>query len=208
MKRLLLFTATIALLQVPVWGAACQTGTLASYMAMATPGCTLGQVVVSGFTYKASAGGGAVKITPKEIIVTPQLVPVGTQGLQFAAPWSAKASAGAVSQTEGSLITYHVMSTDPTITVKQLRLNGDGFTGGLITTASVTETLGATAAAFTLKVYDNCKEVCSEQTQAMKTIPGVATLVVVDKVALKAQQGDTSLKDFVDWFTTCVPCVE
>jgi hypothetical protein len=85
MRKLFLFAAGIALLQVPGSAAPCMTGTLASYIAMASAACSLGNLQLSGFAYKASASGGAAEITADQITVTPALIPTGTFGLQFSA---------------------------------------------------------------------------------------------------------------------------
>ncbi len=86
MKKLLLLAVSIALLRVSGSAAPCMTETLANYIALGPTGCVLGNLTVSGFAYKAKAGGGAAEITADQITVTP-LLAVGTFGLQFAAPW-------------------------------------------------------------------------------------------------------------------------
>ena len=209
MKQLILLTASTVLLSVSSPAAPCAPGTLASYMVSAAAGCTLGNLTVSGFTYKASATGGAVEITPDQIMVEPLLAPVGSFGLQFSAPWRA-----VTGQTQGSVITYKVMAqpttTPPGNTIKELMLNGSGFTGGLITSAIVTEGPVTSAAVSPLQVYEKCKgaTVCQTKTTAkLELKKPAAAMVVSDNVALTAKQGATTVGDFADWFVVCQPCV-
>jgi hypothetical protein len=207
MKQLIFFAAAIALLRVPGVAAPCATGTLASYMSSAAVGCTLGNLKVSGFTYKASAKGGAAKITPEEITVQPLLPPIGIVGLQFTAPW--KADTG---QAQGSQINYKVLappsSTPPGTQIKQLTLDGSGFTGGRVTTATVTETAASASVAYALPIYEKCGSatVCQTKTSATATITPTSALAVFDNVALKAKKGSTTIGNFTDWFSTCPPC--
>ena len=102
------------------------TETLANYIALGPTGCVLGNLTVSGFAYKAKAGGGAAEITADQITVTPLLAPVGTFGLQFAAPWGVETG-----QSQGSNITYQVLSPNPSMQVQQVRLDGNGFKAGM-----------------------------------------------------------------------------
>jgi hypothetical protein len=207
MKQLILLAATIVVLRVPGTAAPCAPGTLASYMTAAA-GCTLGTLTVSRFTYKASAKGGAATITPEQIAVEPLLAPVGNAGLQFTAPW--KADKG---QAQGSQITYRVVagpaSTPPSKQIKQLMLNGSGFTGGLVTSAIVTEAAAAASVASALTVYEKCgaATVCQTKTSSSVIIKPASALVVSDKVALTAKKGSTSIGNFADWFSICPPCV-
>ena len=171
--------------------------------------CTLGNLTVSGFKYKASATGGASEITPDQIMVQPLLAPVGTYGLQFTASW--KADTG---QTQGSLITYKVVAqpstTPPGNTIKEAILNGSGFTGGLVTSAIVTEGTAAVSSVSPLQVYEKCNgaTVCQTKTSSTLTLKKpAAALAVSDKVALTAKQGATTVANFTDWFVVCQPCV-
>jgi hypothetical protein len=203
MKKLLLLTVSIALLRVPGSAAPCMTGTLANYIAMASAGCVLGDLTLSGFTYHAKAGGGAGEITADQITVTPLLVPVGTFGLQFAAPWSVETG-----QSQTSNITYRVFSPTASIQVQQVRLDGNGFQAGMFGNVEVNEALATPAATRSLQVYLKCTEVCRSQTSAeLNLTPPAGTLVVADRVTLQSQQGAVSMTSFVDWLVVCIPCV-
>ena len=94
---------------------------------MASAGCVLGNITVSGFAYTASASEGAAQITADQIAVTPLLAPTGTFGLQFAAPWSV-----ASGQKQGSNISYRVASSTASVQVEQVRLDGSGFQAGIV----------------------------------------------------------------------------
>jgi len=203
MKKLLLFATGIALLQVPGSAAPCMTGTLASYIAMASAGCVVGNLTVSDFAYKASASGGAAEITADQITVTPALAPVGTYGLQFAAPWSVESG-----QKQGSNIAYHVSSPTTSVQVHQVRLDGSGFQAGLLGSVVVNEALGAAATTRSLQVYLKCTEVCRSQTSTeLNLTPPSGVLVVADKATLQSTQGAVAMTGFTDWFVVCIPCV-
>src|ERR1017187_2818359 len=203
MKKLLLLGVSIALLRVPGSAAPCMTGTLASCIAMASAGCVLGNLTVSGFAYHAKAGGGAAEITADQIAVTPLLVPTGTFGLQFAAPWSVETG-----QSQGSNITYHVLSSNPSIQVEQVRLDGNGFQAGMFGSVVVNEALATPAATRDLQVYLKCTEVCRSQTSAELTMtPPAGALVVADRVTLQSKQGAAAMTSFTDWLVVCMACV-
>lgn len=203
MKKLLLFAISMALLRVTGTAAPCTTGTLASYIAMSSAGCELGNLTVSHFGYKAKAGGGAAEITADEITVTPLTVPVGTFGLQFAAPWSVESG-----QSQGSNIIYRVLSSSTSVPVQQVRLDGSGFKAGLFGSVVINEALGTPAATHDLQVYMRCTEVCRSKTSAeLNLTPPAGTLVVADQATLQSKQGGASMTSFTDWFVVCIPCV-
>jgi hypothetical protein len=203
MKKLLLLAVSIALLRVPGSAAPCMTETLANYIALGPTGCVLGNLTVSGFAYKAKAGGGAAEITADQITVTPLLAPVGTFGLQFAAPWGVETG-----QSQGSNITYQVLSPNPSMQVQQVRLDGNGFKAGMFGSVVVNEALATPAATRGLEVYLKCTEVCRSQTSAeLNLTPPAGTLVVADRVTLQSKLGAAALTSFVDWLVVCIPCV-
>jgi hypothetical protein len=203
MRKLFLFVAGIALLQVPGLAAPCEAGTLASYIAMSSASCSLGNLQLSGFAYKASASGGAAEITADQITVTPALIPTGTFGLQFSAPWSVQSG-----QKQGSNITYHVTSSNPSVQVEQVRLDGNGFQSGILGSVVVNEALGTIAAARSLEVYLKCTEVCRSRTSSQLTLtPPAGELLVADRATLQSTQGAVAMASFTDWFVVCIPCV-
>ena len=152
MKKLLLFIASVALFQVPGSAAPCAPGSLASYIELASAGCTLGSLQVADFAYHAKASGGAAEITAKEIMVKPLLVPVGSFALQFSAPWDVQSG-----QDQFSNITYHVVAASTATPVQEVRVDGNGFKVGLYGSVVVNEALGATAATRDLEVYEKCE---------------------------------------------------
>jgi hypothetical protein len=203
MKKLLLLAVSVALLRVPGSAAPCMTETLANYIALGPTGCVLGNLTVSGFAYKAKAGGGAAEITADQITVTPRLVPVGTFGLQFAAPWSVETG-----QSQGSNITYRVLSSSASVPVQQVRLDGNGFNAGMFGSIVVNEALATPAVTHGLEVYLKCVEVCRSQTSAeLNLTPPAGALVVADRVTLQSKQGAAAMTSFTDWFVVCIPCV-
>jgi hypothetical protein len=202
-KKLLLLGVSIALLRVPGSAAPCVTGTLASYIAMPSAGCELGNLTFSNFAYQAKAGGGAAEITADQITVTPMVVPVGTFALQFAAPWGVETG-----QSQGSNITYRVLSSNPSLQVEQVRLDGNGFQAGMFGSVVVNEAWATPAATRGLEVYLKCVEVCRSQTSAeLNLTPPPGALVVADRVTLQSKLGAAALTGFTDWFVLCIPCV-
>jgi hypothetical protein len=201
MKQLLLLTLSIVLLRVPGFAAPCTTGTLASYIALGSAGCVLGNLQAADFSYQAKAGGGAAEITADQITVTPLLAPTGTVGLQFAAPWSVEAG-----QSEGSNIGYRLLSPAAPIQVQQIRLDGNGFRAGLIGSIVVRENLASPITTATIDAYLKCDEVCTSQTSAEATVPPSAQLVVLDVATLQSKQGTAAMTSFDDWFVVCAAC--
>ncbi len=203
MQKLLLLVVSVTLLNVRGFAAPCSPGSLASYIAMASAGCELGSLEVSHFAYRAGASGGAAKITADQITVTPLLVPVGTYALQFAAPWSVESG-----QEQGSDITYQVGSSNSSLPVEQVRLEGTGFKAGLIGNVVVNEAFATPAVTRTLEVYLKCTDACRAQTSAdVNLTPAAGALAVVNRAILQSGQGAVSMASFTDWFVVCLPCV-
>lgn len=203
MKKPLLLMASVALLRIPGSAAPCMTGTLADYMALGSAGCALGNLHVSHFAYQAKSSGGAAEITADQITVTPLRVPVGTYGLQFAAPWSIQSA-----QTQASKITYHVIASNASLQVQQVKLDGAGFEAGLMGSVVVDEALATSAVTQSLEVYLKCTEVCRSQTSAeLNMTPPAGALAVGDRVTLQSTQGGASMSGFTDWFVVCEACV-
>src|ERR1035437_8845898 len=88
-KRILLSLAACGILQTAVWGALCTVGTVATYEALGTTGCTIGDKVFSTFSFSNSATGGAVAPTAAGVAVTPVTTAGGEIGLSFGALWTA-----------------------------------------------------------------------------------------------------------------------
>jgi hypothetical protein len=161
------------------------TGTLENYIALGTGGCILGSLQVGAFAYKASASGGAAKITADQITVTPLLAPVGSFALQFSAPWSVEST-----QSQGSHITYHIGSPTTTMQIQQITLDGSGFQAGMFGNVIVNEAAATPAVAFDLQAYLKCDEVCRSKTSSMVTLqPAAGALVVTDRVNLQSKIG-------------------
>ena len=201
MKKLLFIIASVALGHASA--APCTSGTLASYIALGSTGCILGNLTVSDFTYRARASGGAPEITADQIMVTTILPPIGMFALQFSAPWDVQSG-----QDQFSGIAYHVAAASATMPVQELRLDANGFKVGMFGNAVVRETIVAGSISQNLQVYETCDEVCRSKTSATLDLnPGVATLIVRDAVVLEAKFGAASLASFVDWFVICIPCV-
>lgn len=203
MKKLSLLAIGMALLRATATAAPCTTGTLASYIALGTGGCTLGNLQVAGFAYQAKAGGGAPEITADQITVAPLLAPTGTFGLQFSAPWSVQAD-----QSQASEITYRALAPATALPVQQVRLDGNDFHAGTFARVVVDESVATPATTSSLQAYLKCTEVCHSQTSAALTFASGAPLLVVhDRVTLQARLGPASAGGFTDWLVVCLPCV-
>lgn len=203
MKKILLLAVCIALACGSAMAAACAPGTLASYIALVSSGCVLGNLTVSNFAYQAKFSGGAAKITADQINVTPLLAPTGTYGLQFSAPWDVQGG-----QSQSSDITYDVLSASTAQAVQQVRLDGSGMKAGLDGSVLVNEALATPTTTSELKIYLKCDEVCQSQTSAMLAFPQpLPMLIVSDQVTLQAKMGPASMSNFADWFVTCPSCV-
>jgi hypothetical protein len=196
MKKLLLLTLGVALLGAPGWAAICAPGTLASYIALGSAGCVLGDLTVTGFSYQAKASGGAAKITADQIDVTPLLAPTSTVGLQFAAPWDVQ-----MGQAQQSGISYKVLSAGTTVQIQQARLDGSGFKAGALGSVTVIEALATLATTSSLDIYLKCTDTCSSQTSELLTFtPPAVMLFISDQVQLQSKQGSASMANFADWF--------
>jgi hypothetical protein len=205
MPKFIVVAAALTLTSLSLPAAPCAPGTLDSYIALGSEGCLLGSVVVSNFAYHAKSAGGAMTITASDVSVTPLLAPTAvtsTVGLQFAAPWSVVSQQG-----QRSVITYKVSSASVSQLVQQVRLDGEGFTGGQFTAAIVSESVATPAAAYSLKVYMQCTEVCRSNTSASTVITSSPSLVIDDNVSLHSTMGSTSITGFTDWFVVCLACV-
>jgi len=203
MKDPSLLLAIAALVSLPLSAAPCATGSLASYIALGSTGCTLGNLTVGSFTYQSSSSGGAAAITEDQITVTPLLIPTGTFGLKFTAPWDVQSGQGQVSD-----VFYRLASASTSSSVQQVTLEGSGFKGGLFTSAVVNEVLATPAVTGSLQIYEDCTEVCKAKTSATKTLtPSATNLVIFDKVTLTSKMGTTALSSFIDLFIVCIPCV-
>jgi len=203
MKRLMLLTASYALLRMTGVAAPCMNGSLASYAALGSTGCLLGTLTVSNFAYQANSSGGAPEITADEVAVTPLLAPVGTFALQFGASWGVLPGQGQVSR-----VTYNVLAPGLGGQIQQVRLDGNGFVGGMFSSATVNEAISTQVLAYDQAVFLDCREVCHSKTSDMRNINALGIVAVSDKVILESKMGSTALTGFVDWFVVCAPCAQ
>jgi hypothetical protein len=203
MKRLFLLSASFALLRLTGSAAPCTNGSLASYVALGSTGCTLGSLTVSNFVYKANASGGASVVTSDQVNVAPLLAPAGNVALQFSASWGVLTD-----QSQASKVTYNILAPGFGGQIQQVRLDGNGFVGGMFSSAKVNEVVNTQVLGYDLQVFLDCVEVCRSQTSASRNITGLGILAVSDKVTLQSKMGSTRLAGFADWFVVCTPCVQ
>ncbi|MGD0095680.1 MAG: hypothetical protein ABSB60_04255 [Terracidiphilus sp.] len=176
----------------------CVTGTLASYIALGSGGCMFDSALYRDFTYTAATTNG---VTPKDITVTPLLLPVAGlyPGLNFSANWTVAAG-----QSEQSVIGYNVVpfppeaSPVPTGAVLTLDL-GPSQVLGIIGSVTVKETVAsatATSTSIPLEVYDICADACSIKQTDSVTITPIAPLQTTIVVSLSGGTGGAFLKSF------------
>ena len=84
--------------------------------------------------YKANASGGASVVTSDQITVAPLLAPAGNVALQFAASWGVLTGQGQTSK-----IAYNILAPGLGGQIQQVRLDGNGFLGGMFSSATVSD---------------------------------------------------------------------
>ncbi len=191
---------TLVLIAVLVWtvapGAAapaCAPGTLASYIALGSGGCTAGQVTFANFAYTAKSSGGAPQISAEQIQVTPMIQIPATGGFTFSAKWSVTSG-----ETQESIIKYTV--TGPPTSSGSLMLQlGTAHIG--VGSAAVYESTSSG----NLQVYDSCHTTCRSLPMAqLPFTPSSPVLSVTDHVKLS---GTASLSSYTALFDYCPLCV-
>jgi hypothetical protein len=201
MKQILLVTIALLCVVSTTFAAPapCVSGTLDTYIALGTTGCTVGSILFSGFHYGNKASGGAPLITANEIQVTPTFQVPEAGILNFSAKW--QVSSG---QSQDSYIRYSVSSTSVTSSSASLTLQLGTAQVGLIGEARVDEKTSVGD----LSVYDQCIEVCRSQAADTLTFtPATAVLPVLNHLRVVSTTGTTSLSGFSAAVNLCPPCV-
>jgi hypothetical protein len=180
----------------------CQTGTLASYIALGSGGCMFGSVLYRDFTFTAPV---IDTINPNTILVTPAVLPETElfQGFNFS-PLPISTTPGwtvAAGQNETFSIGYNAVPFPPAASpapgggVLTLDL-GQSHIGGIIGSVTVQEVVSTPASALSLEVYDTCDEVCSlKQTDNVAITPS-QTIQSLVTVTLSGGNGGASLQSF------------
>jgi len=175
----------------------CETGTLASYIALGAGGCVFDGALYSNFTYATPTTSN---ITAANIIVNPILLPVAGlyPGLNFSAPWSVAAG-----QSEQSVIGYQVVPYPPSgaAATGVLTLDlGPAMVSGIIGSVTVQEntvsTSGTISIVDSLEVYDKCADACSLKQTDSVTVTPLQTIQTTLIVSLSGGTGGASLKSF------------
>jgi hypothetical protein len=179
---------------------ACQTDTLANYIALGAEGCLFDAALYNNFGFSAVSPGG---VNPSNILVTPDLLITSTlfPGLNFsslltsATPgWSAAAG-----KSEQFAITYDVSPISAGVPVQTGVLTLDLGTSkvlGIIGSVTVTEAIEGASTISPLEVYDTCEEVCSIRQSESITVTPVTTLHTLLTVSLTGGTGGVSLNSF------------
>lgn len=199
MKRTLLsligFVASVSL--VTAAAPPCVPGTLATYIALGSEGCSIGPVTVGDFAYSAKASGGAQQIPPDHVQVSPSIAIPAAASLSFSANWQVTSG-----QTQDSFIKYTVVGAATASGELTLQLGTYQVGFG---TAVVRENTDVG----NLRVFATCGEVAcnSKRTDTLQFSPAAVGLQVVDHVKLSAILGPTSLSGFSAKFDFCPACV-
>ena len=201
MKRaLLLLAAFVWFVQMGAATQPCLPGTLASYIALGSSGCSIGTFTVVNFTYMAKASGGAAKIPPDKIQVNPIFTVPATVTLGFSAAW--QVSSG---QSQDSIVRYTMVPSSTTGSANLVLQLGQAKAASFGDVE-----IGEMTTAGNLRVFTKCGEVaCQTKNQDQLTFsPVTAGLQVVDHVKLTAlTTGSASLSGFIGTFDYCPPCL-
>jgi hypothetical protein len=176
----------------------CISGPLASYIALGSDGCSIGEATFANFAYGAKASGNAPQIPPDQVKVTPLNVIFSPQ-LSFSAKWAATSG-----QTQDSFIKYTAQVPDSgTSNTGVLRLQLGTSQVGTIGTVSVQERTDIGE----LQVLSECTEVCSSNKIDTLELWPLETLQVIDHVSVVSRNGTASLSSFTATFNLCPLCV-
>jgi len=189
MKRTLLLVALLLVMRSTGWASNCTVGTLSSYLALGTAGCTIDNKTFTHFGY---SGAGTFPIPASEITVTPcpsslcsstGVLP-GEEGFVFNAAWQVGPG-----QTLDSLIAYTVTSGTDIVDVFLAAAGMSAGGGGL---ASVAETL-SNGESLTVSTLG--------PSSASVTFPGVTSLTVLKDIALTGGAGAARISDVANGFS-------
>lgn len=199
MQRILMLLVVGLSISSLAWagGPACVPGTLASYIALGSNGCSVGIAAFANFGYGTKASGDAHMIPPDRIKVSPGFVPFSV-ALSFSASWKA-----ANGQTQDAFIKYTVLPASST-SFGVLTLQMGTIQVGNFGTVGVRQTTDVGEVA----VVADCVEVCTfTKTDTLQFWP-VATLQVIDHVNLISKDGGAALSSFKAMFDLCPLCVQ
>jgi len=189
MKKTLLLVTLLLAMRSTGWASACNVGTLSSYLALGTAGCTIDNKTFTHFGY---SGAGTFPIPASEITVTPcpsslcsstGVLP-GEEGFVFNAAWQVGPG-----QTLDSLIAYTVTSGTDIVDVFLAAAGMSAGGGGL---ASVAETLSN---------GENLTVSTLGPSSASVTFPGVTSLTVLKDIALTGGAGAARISDVANGFS-------
>ena len=183
MRKILLLIPLVIGVSSMAFGAACTSGTLATYDA-AGFSCTLGDLTFSNFSYVPA---GSTTPTDAQVAVTPVTTGFGDEtGLLFTAAWLA-----GTGQIEDSSITF-TASTSNRGGITDLFLQTVGGTTG-DSIASVSEVSANPALSLTT-VFENGVAIPTDST----TFPPVGSLTVTKDIGLVGGSTQTSIAHISD----------
>lgn len=201
MKRI--STCAIMLLGVAMshaWAVPCVTGTVASFEALGSGGCTIGDKVFSNFSFTSSQSGGAVAPTAAGITVTPIVGP--DIGLDFSALWTASSN-----QTADTTIDFmvSVVGGGPALIEDASTVqSSSGFTG--TGSASVTEGICGPAPCSSTTSTDTINTAGTTQLSSHVTFTPTGSIDAVKDIGVSGgTNGTASISDVQDTFSQVVP---
>ncbi len=183
----------------------CVEGTFASYIALSSTGCTVGNATFANFSL---APVSSIGIPASKIIVIPPMPIVPSPSLSFSAPWQAAAGA-----TQQSIIGYTVSfaplppASGPASGLQKLVL-GTAKISGIIGSVEVDETLTAGTLSALLSVYEKCDDACTIKSTDQVTWSPATTLMITDTVTVTGGNAGATLSGFTADYNDCTECVE
>jgi len=197
----LFLLTSISLFAVP---GPCVQGTLASYIALGTTGCTFEGSVFANFAYPLPPAGTVPSVTPAQILVTPIPGPIIAgffQGLNFSATWTAGAG-----ELLHAVIAYTVTPPPPASTsAGTITLNlGQVQISGIIGSVNVTQETNVG----NLSVFENCTEVCTFKGTDNLSFAPVRPLQVTNVLTLNGGSNGVVLRRFAAKYDLCPTCVQ
>jgi hypothetical protein len=182
----------------------CVPGTLASYIALGSTGCTFEGSVFANFAYLLPPAP-VVGVTPDQIMVTPVPGPIIAGfflGLNFSANWTAGPG-----ELLHAVIDYTVTPPPPVSTISSGTITlylGTAQISGITGSVNVTQETNVGD----LSVYESCTEVCTLKATDQLSFAPIKPLQVTNVLTLNGGSGGVVLKRFAAKYDLCPMCAE
>ena len=184
--------------------APCVRGTLASYIALGTTGCTFENSVFANFAYPLPPGA-TTSVTPQQIIVTPVPGPIIEGfflGLNFTGNWTAGSG-----ELLHAIISYTVTPPLPVSSASPGTITldlGQVQISGIIGSVNVTQETNVG----NLSVFENCADACTLKSTDTLSFAPVKALTVTNVLTLNGGNGGVLLRKFAANYVLCPMCAQ